>query len=246
MNVKKLFCNLICAPNQRDFVRIDRIKGETVVEVTYAISEQFVDIFFGSCQDVRVFGAYLLDYEYGCGKLKRANCTAVEFMRILGGLSEIPFNFRPLIFEKDSDLFNVNLQRVDITANQMENSSSINQLTAIFNKKKDSWPRAVMNDTGYRCDQAPPNMSPCKCDHCSRMCPAHLVKTTHPIVTITSGSSNNHHHHSSIHHSKIDSDAHHYEIHPVNPYSSSSSSSLSTICTIIISLWLKVLLMNYL
>ncbi|KAJ6217139.1 hypothetical protein RDWZM_008296 [Blomia tropicalis] len=164
VNVKKLFCNLFCAPNQRDFVRVDRIKGETVMEVTYAMSEQFVQTFFSSCQDVRVFGAYLLDYEYGCGKLKRANCTAVEFMRSLGGLSEIPFNFRPLIIDQTDGRIIHPL--INAESDSQPNTISMNG----------EWPNALMNDTGYRCDQAAPNMSPCQCDHCPRMCSIQSAK----------------------------------------------------------------------
>ena len=148
------------------------------MEVTYAISEQFVETFFSSCQDVRVFGAYLLDYEYGCGKLKRANCTAVEFMRVLGSLSEIPFNFRPLIID--------NIGKVLHPTTSDEES--------IIGKE---WPRASMNDTAYRCDQAPPNMSPCQCDHCPSMCPAapssKLILGKNAQPPSTSSSKDSHH-----------------------------------------------------
>lgn len=146
VNVKRLFCNLFCAPNQKDFVRVERVKGDTVMEVTYAISDHFAIDFFASCQDVRVFGAYLLDYEYGCGKLKRANCTAIDFMQILGSSTEIPLNFHPLIINQYAD-------------------------------NKDQWPRYVMNDTAYQCDQAPPNHSTCQCDHCPKVCNNNHLKT---------------------------------------------------------------------
>lgn len=178
INVKKLFCNLFCAPNQRDFIRVDRVKGETVVEVTYAISEQFVNTFFSSCQDVRVFGAYLLDYEYGCGKMKRANCTAEEFMRVLGSLSEIPFNFRPLIVkpsENEKDLHASTLSEDNVLGEANEEKA--------IKVVRDEWPRAVMNDTAYECSQAPPNMSPCQCDHCPSMCTLKKQKLGRPALS---------------------------------------------------------------
>ncbi|KAF7495527.1 NPC intracellular cholesterol transporter 1 [Sarcoptes scabiei] len=146
INVKKLFCNLFCLPNQRDFLRIDRIEGEKVIEATYALSERFVETFFHSCQDVQVFGAYLMDYESACGKLKRSNCTAKDFLRMLGSLNEIPFKFRPLIIDNENEL-------------------DVSQQSSL-----DRWPRAIMNDTAYRCDEAPPNQSKCRCDHCQKMC----------------------------------------------------------------------------
>lgn len=144
INVKKYFCNLFCAPNQRDLLRIDQVRGETVVAISYAVGEQFVHNFFQSCSDVRVFGAYLLDYEYGCGKLKRANCTPTEFMRVLGSLSEMPFAIESVIVPEHR--------------------------TPLLDKSQGEWPRAVMNDTAYRCEQAPPNMMPCHCEHCARVC----------------------------------------------------------------------------
>lgn len=142
INVKKFFCNLFCAPNQRDLLRVDQVRGETVIGISYAVGEKFVHNFYQSCADVRVFGAYLLDYEYGCGKLKRANCTPADFMRVLGSLSEMPFAIESVIVPEHKTLQDNN----------------------------NEWPRAVMNDTAYRCDQAPPNMLPCHCEHCSRVC----------------------------------------------------------------------------
>lgn len=181
INVKKLFCNLLCAPNQRDFIRVDRVKGETVVEVTYAVSEHFVNTFFSSCQDVRVFGAYLLDYEYGCGKMKRANCTAEEFMRVLGSLSEIPFNFRPLIVKSGKELPQPSNSLVSSTS---ETSGEVNkEEVEAIKVVRDEWPRAVMNDTAYECTQAPPSMSPCQCDHCPSMCTLKKQKLGRPALS---------------------------------------------------------------
>lgn len=181
INVKKLFCNLFCAPNQRDFIRVDRVKGETVMEVTYAISEHFVNTFFSSCQDVRVFGAYLLDYEYGCGKLKRANCTAVEFMRVLGSLSEIPFNFRPLIVESGSGKV---LHPSSPSTVAIDGTLEANEETETIVGRE--WPRAVMNDTAFKCTEAPlmndgTSMSPCHCDHCPNMCQLKKQQNSKPI-----------------------------------------------------------------
>lgn len=144
-NVKKLFCNLFCSPNQRDFVRVDRVKGEMILEVTYAMSEMFVEKFFQSCQDVRVFGAYLMDFDSACGKLKRANCTPIDFLNKLGSLQELPFNFRPLILANE-------------------------QNTSEKEKSDDYWPKSIMNDTAYRCNEAPPNQQMCRCEHCPQMC----------------------------------------------------------------------------
>lgn len=155
VNVRRLFCNLFCAPNQRDFLSVQRVKGDAVVEVTYAVSSHFADYFFASCRDVRVFGAYLLDYEYGCGRHKRANCTTAHFLSMLGSLRQLPLNFRPLIVPRHA-----------------HNQSA-------------HWPLSPMNDTAYDCDQAPPAHSACRCEHCEKACTAHHHNPHSPAHTPT-------------------------------------------------------------
>ena len=141
-NVKKLFCNLFCAPNQRDFVKVNRLKGEMVLEVSYVLSELFAEKFYQSCHDVQVFGAYLMDFDSACGNLTRQRCTAKDFLEHLGSLQEIPFQFRPIII-------------------------SDQQPKSVMNEE---WPRYIMNETAYACDEAPPGLSACRCDHCANMC----------------------------------------------------------------------------
>ncbi|OTF78981.1 hypothetical protein BLA29_008272, partial [Euroglyphus maynei] len=143
-NVKKLFCNLFCAPNQRDFIKVNRLKGEMVLEVSYVLSELFAEKFYQSCHDVQVFGAYLMDFDSACGNLTRKRCTAKDFLEHLGSLQEIPFQFRPIIIADDDP--------------------------TIMKKQPDDWPRYIMNETAYACDEAPPGLSACRCDHCANMC----------------------------------------------------------------------------
>ncbi|KAH9419903.1 NPC intracellular cholesterol transporter 1 [Dermatophagoides pteronyssinus] len=147
-NVKKLFCNLFCAPNQRDFVKVNHLKGEMVLEVSYVLSELFAEKFYQSCHDVQVFGAYLMDFDSACGNLTRKRCTAKDFLEHLGSLQEIPFRFRPIIIS-DND----------------PNSSLM-----ATKKGPEDWPRYIMNETAYACDEAPPGLSTCRCDHCANMC----------------------------------------------------------------------------
>lgn len=97
VNAKKYFCNLFCLPNQNEIVNIEKKIRQSVVNVSYVVSEKFAQTFFESCRDVKIFGANLMDQDFICGPHKREGCDVHKFLTTLGSISQMPLVIRPII-----------------------------------------------------------------------------------------------------------------------------------------------------
>jgi Niemann-Pick C1 protein len=126
-----------------------------ITEITYTISEYYVNRFFDSCKDVKYTAANQRALDILCSD---SQCTPVKLVTFLGNNKYAPF------------VFNVNVTDQDFDFNQTVHIVPRN--STVYSCS------AAINSTYYKAN-------PCGCSDCKSMCPAPPKPDNHEVCYIS-------------------------------------------------------------
>lgn len=106
-NLANVFCQLLCSPKQSTFVNVTRtsksLKGESVEELTYYITNDYAYGLFNSCKNVIMSFSTMHAVDVACGDYG-FNCDPHKWLKYMGGHDPSPYQ---IDFNYDTNITDV-------------------------------------------------------------------------------------------------------------------------------------------